>query len=174
MFCFFQSSPRTCLHWTLVSAFAKPYFAPVAFASSTGPLACGSVRTFLQPIAVPAETIACDRTRTHTLTLELFSHSALSDQSHDGLPNSSTRLNTSELQVEGFYVVSNDGNAREASCCQRTPCHSRFLHARFCWVDGAKSHSNCSGCLQSFRILFCSFWFLTRFPSAIKTNYQFY
>lgn len=95
--CYYFFSLPLAHVYTLVSALAKPYFAPVAFASSAGPLACGSVRTFLQPIAVPTETTACDHTRTHTQTLELFSHSALSDQSHDGLPNSSTRLNTSEL-----------------------------------------------------------------------------
>lgn len=135
---FFFSRPLAHVYTGLLSLLLQSLTLPLLpLRPAPAPLACGSVRTFLQPIAVPAETIACDRTRTHTHTLELFSHSALSDQSHDGLPNSSTRLNTSELQAESFYLVSNDGNAREASCCQRTQCHSRFLYARFRWVDGA-------------------------------------
>lgn len=100
-YCFF-SRPLAHVYTGLLSLFLQSLTLPLlplhpALASSAGPLACGSVRTFLEPIAVPTQTIACDRTCTHAQTLELFSHSALSDQSHDSLPNSSTLLNTSEL-----------------------------------------------------------------------------
>lgn len=69
-----------------------------------------------------------DRMWLHTQTVELSSHPALSDQSHDSLPNSSSRLNSSNQRLRPSIHSPN-------SVTQEGRCSWSFLSERLCLLS---------------------------------------
>lgn len=139
LFIYFKLSPHTCLHWTLASAFAKPSFALVAFASSTGTIVCGSALPFFEPFLPDPLRQSHVTAHSHTEVgiIQPFSPYLTSHMTAFLIPRPSSTPREYKMRV---FVWFQTRVLVKGPVVRRPTVIATSLTPGFCWVHGSISH----------------------------------